>query len=77
MGNGEKVKVKPQGDLFLQAATTGEVVKIQTFICPEFLKDILSTKQLLKQGHSVKPWIRQDNTLQQMTLTQRTDWLRK
>jgi hypothetical protein len=53
VGNGEKVHVKAQGDLFLKENNTGEMIKIQELICPEFPKNILSTKKLLAKGHSV------------------------
>jgi hypothetical protein len=38
--NGQKVKVRSQGDLFLKEANTGEVIKIQALVCPEFPKNI-------------------------------------
>jgi hypothetical protein len=52
--NGEKVKVKTQGDLlYLKVETTGKLSKFsQALVCPELPKNIISTK-LLERGHSV------------------------
>jgi hypothetical protein len=50
---GDKVNLLKQGNIVLKEKHTGMLITIQTMVCPEFLFDILSMKQLLQKGHTV------------------------